>query len=200
MLWVGWFGFNAGSALSAGSSAGMAMTVTHISAATASLVWVVIEWKNFGKPSLVGIVTGMVAGLATITPASGFVGPLGGLCIGLAGGGVCYLAVNIVKQRFNLDDSLDVFAVHGVGGVLGTLMVAVFALPSLGGVGLAEGVSVGSQLGVQATGVIAVLVWSVIASFIILKITAAVTGLRADDDEITEGMDLAYHGEQDYNF
>jgi Amt family ammonium transporter len=199
-LWVGWFGFNAGSALSAGGGAGMAMTVTHISAATASLVWVVIEWRSFGKPSLVGIVTGMVAGLATITPASGFVGPIGGLCIGLAGGIVCYLAVNVVKNRFNLDDSLDVFAVHGVGGILGTLLAAVFCVAGLGGAGLPEGASVGSQLGVQATGIVATVVWSAIASFIILKITNAVTKLRASDDEITEGMDLAYHGEQDYNF
>ncbi|MBT6095167.1 MAG: ammonium transporter [Rhodospirillaceae bacterium] len=200
MLWVGWFGFNAGSALSAGGGAGMAMTVTHISAATASLVWVVIEWKNFGKPSLVGIVTGMVAGLATITPASGFVGPIGGFCIGLAGGIVCYYAVNIVKQRFRIDDSLDVFAVHGVGGILGTLLVVIFALPSLGGAGLPEGASVGSQLGVQATGIITIVAWSAIASIVILKITATMTALRASDDEITEGMDLAYHGEQDYNF
>jgi Amt family ammonium transporter len=200
MLWVGWYGFNAGSALSAGGGAGMAMTVTHISAATASLVWVVIEWKNFGRPSLVGIVTGMVAGLATITPASGFVGPIGGFCIGLAGGLVCYKAVNLIKIRFGLDDSLDVFAVHGVGGILGTLLAAVFVLPSLGGAGLAEGASVGSQLGVQAIGIVATVVWSAIATFVLLKLTAAVTRLRASDDEITEGMDLAYHGERDYNF
>ena len=200
MLWVGWYGFNAGSALSAGGSAGMAMTVTHISAATASLVWVVIEWKNFGRPSLVGIVTGMVAGLATITPASGFVGPIGGLCIGLAGGLVCYKAVNLIKVTLNLDDSLDVFAVHGVGGILGTLLAAVFVLPSLGGAGLAEGATVGSQLGVQAIGIVATVLWSGIASFVLLKLTAAVTRLRASDDEITEGMDLAYHGERDYNF
>lgn len=200
MLWVGWFGFNAGSALSAGTSAGMAMTVTHISAATASLVWVVIEWRNFGKPSLVGIVTGMVAGLATITPASGFVGPIGGLCIGLAGGVVCYVAVNIIKSKLNIDDSLDVFAVHGVGGILGTLLAAVFCIPALGGVGLPEGATMGSQLGVQATGVIATVAWSAIATFVILKVTSAMTALRASDDEITEGMDLAYHGEQDYNF
>lgn len=178
----------------------MAMTVTHISAATASLVWVVIEWKNFGRPSLVGIVTGMVAGLATITPASGFVGPIGGLCIGLAGGLVCYKAVNLIKVTLNLDDSLDVFAVHGVGGILGTLLAAVFVLPSLGGAGLAEGATVGSQLGVQAIGIVATVLWSGIASFVLLKLTAAVTRLRASDDEITEGMDLAYHGERDYNF
>ena len=200
MLWVGWFGFNAGSALAANGSAGMAMAVTHISAATASLVWVVIEWKNFGKPSLVGVVTGMVAGLATITPASGFVGPLGGLCIGLAGGIICYLAVNLVKQRFNIDDSLDVFAVHGVGGILGTLLAAVFAIPVLGGAGLAEGVSLSSQISVQAIGIIAVVVWAAVITFVVLKVTNAITTLRASEDEITEGMDLAYHGEQDYNY
>ena len=200
MLWVGWFGFNAGSALAADGSAGMAMTVTHISAATASLVWVIIEWRNFGKPSLVGVVTGMVAGLAAITPASGFVGPLGGLCIGLAGGIICYLAVNVIKQRLNIDDSLDVFAVHGVGGILGTLLAAVFALPVLGGVGLADGVSLSSQISIQAIGIIAVVVWTAIISVVILKITNAVTTIRATEDEITEGMDLAYHGEQDYNY
>ena len=200
MLWVGWFGFNAGSALAANGSAGMAMTVTHISAATASLVWVIIEWKKFGKPSLVGVVTGMVAGLATITPASGFVGPLGGLCIGLAGGIICYLAVNVVKQRFNIDDSLDVFAVHGVGGILGTLLAAVFAIPILGGAGLAEGVSLSSQISVQAVGIIAVVVWAAVISLVVLKVTNAITPLRATEDEITEGMDLAYHGEQDYNY
>ena len=200
MLWVGWFGFNAGSALAANGSAGMAMTVTHISAATASLVWVIIEWKKFGKPSLVGVVTGMVAGLATITPASGFVGPLGGLCIGLAGGIICYLAVNVVKQRFSIDDSLDVFAVHGVGGILGTLLAAVFAIPILGGAGLAEGVSLSSQISVQAVGIIAVVVWAAVISLVVLKVTNAITPLRATEDEITEGMDLAYHGEQDYNY
>jgi Amt family ammonium transporter len=200
MLWVGWYGFNAGSALAAGGGAGMAMTVTHISAATASLVWVAMEWRNFGKPSLVGIVTGMVAGLATITPASGFVGPVGGLCIGLAGGLVCYKAVTVVKHALGLDDSLDVFAVHGVGGILGTLLAAVFALPSLGGAGLAKDVTALSQLGVQATGVIATVAWSAVATYVLLKLTAAVTRLRASDDEITEGLDLAYHGERDYNF
>jgi len=199
MLWVGWFGFNAGSALAADASAGMAMTVTHVSAATASLVWVVIEWAKFGKPSLVGIVTGMVAGLATITPASGFVGPLGGLAIGLAGGFICYFAVGLVKNRFNIDDSLDVFAVHGVGGITGTILAAVFAIEGLGGPGLAEGVSVGGQLGVQVTGVVAVVAWSAVATWVIVKITGMVTGLRVTDDQITEGLDLAQHGERGYS-
>jgi Amt family ammonium transporter len=198
MLWVGWFGFNAGSALAADTSAGMAMLVTHISAATASLVWVAIEWMKFGKPSLVGVITGMVAGLATITPASGFVGPIGGLCIGLAGGVVCYWAVGLVKSLWNIDDSLDVFAVHGVGGMMGTMLTAVFAVTALGGGGLAEGVGVGGQLVTQGTGVVATFVWSAVATFVIVKVTAAVVGLRASDDEITEGLDVSAHGESGY--
>lgn len=199
MLWVGWFGFNAGSALAADGSAGMAMTVTHISAATASLVWVLIEWKKFGKPSVVGIVTGMVAGLATITPASGFVGPIGGLCIGLLGGFVCYWAVGFVKETLGIDDSLDVFAVHGVGGILGTLAAAVFVTDGLGGAGLADGMTVGSQLGVQATGVIATVVWSAVATAVIVFVVKAICGLRVEDDEMEMGLDLSYHGERDYN-
>ena len=199
MLWVGWFGFNAGSALAADGGAGMAMAVTHISAATGSLVWVFIEWKKFGKPSLVGIVTGMVAGLATITPASGFVGPIGGLCIGLLGGFVCYWAVGLVKEKLGIDDSLDVFAVHGVGGILGTLAAAVFVTDGLGGAGLADGMTVGTQLGVQATGVVATVVWSAVATAVIVFVVRAICGLRADDDEMEVGLDLSYHGERDYN-
>ncbi len=199
MLWVGWFGFNAGSALAADGSAGMAMLVTHISAATASLVWVVIEWSKFGKPSLVGIVTGMVAGLATITPASGFVGPVGGLVIGLAGGFVCYYAVGIVKSRFKVDDSLDVFAVHGVGGILGILLVSFFASSSLGGLGLPEGVGIGEQFGTQAMGVIITVAWSALASAAIVLAVRALVGLRVERDEETEGLDLTAHGERSYN-
>ena len=199
MLWVGWFGFNAGSALAADTSAGMAMLVTHISAATASLVWVVIEWIKFGKPSLVGVITGMVAGLATITPASGFVGPLGGLCIGLAGGLVCYWGVGLVKSRWKIDDSLDVFAVHGIGGMLGTMLTAVFAIPVLGGGGLAEGVGLGGQLVTQGTGVVATVVWSAVATFVIVKVTSAVVGLRVSDDDITQGLDVSAHGESGYS-
>ena len=199
MLWVGWFGFNAGSALAADGNAGMAMTVTHISAATASMVWVVIEWIKFGKPSLIGIVTGMVAGLATITPASGFVGPVGGLCIGLAGGIICYYAVNFIKNKLNIDDSLDVFAVHGVGGITGTLLAAVFGAASFGGVGLADGVTMGNQLGVQALGVVATVLWTAVFSWLILLLTKAVCGLRVSEDQITEGLDLAGHGERGYS-
>lgn len=199
MLWVGWFGFNAGSALAANGDAGMAMAVTHISAATASLVWLTIEWVKFGKPSLVGIVTGMVAGLATITPASGFVGPIGALIIGFGGGFVCYYAVSLVKHRFKIDDSLDVFAVHGVGGALGTLLVAFLIDTSFGGAGLGEGMTMGSQFGVQVTGLVAVLAWSLVASFVLVKIVQATVGLRVSDDEELEGLDVTSHGETGYN-
>jgi Amt family ammonium transporter len=200
MLWVGWFGFNAGSALAAGADAGMAMLVTHLSAAVASLVWMSIEWVKFGKPSMVGLVTGTIAGLATITPASGFVGPVGGICLGLAGGFLCYFAVDMVKSRLKLDDSLDVLAVHGVGGATGTLLAAVFASTALGGAGFAEGVSMGSQFGVQVMGVTAAIVWSAVVSLIIIKVTQAVCGLRVSDDQAIEGLDFTSHGEKGYHF
>ncbi|MCH8240395.1 MAG: ammonium transporter [Proteobacteria bacterium] len=199
MLWVGWFGFNAGSALSAGTDASMAMLVTHLSAATASLVWLGIEWVKYGKPSLVGLVTGTIAGLATITPASGFVGPAGGIALGLAGGFACYYAVDVVKSRCNLDDSLDVMAVHGVGGATGTLLAAIFAATALGGVGYGEGVTMASQFGVQAIGVVATIVWAALASLIILKAVKAVCGLRVSEDDTTEGLDFTSHGEKGYH-
>ncbi len=199
MLWVGWFGFNAGSALASGADAGMAMLVTHLSAATASLVWLAIEWKRFGKPSVVGIVTGTIAGLATITPASGFVGPVGGVILGLAGGILCYYAVDIVKRKYLIDDSLDVMAVHGVGGATGTILTALFALSVFGGVGLAEGRSFGGQLVVQLTGIVAVLAWSLAATFVIVKITQALVGLRISEDDEVQGLDLTAHGEAGYN-
>ena len=161
MLWVGWYGFNAGSALAADGNAGAAMAATHLSAATAGLVWAFLEWRKFGRPSMVGLVTGVIAGLATITPASGFVGPLGGLALGAAGSFVCFLAVDLIKHRIQIDDSLDVFAVHGVGGVLGTLLAAVFASTALGGAGYAEGMGMGGQFGVQALGVAATVACSV---------------------------------------
>ena len=198
MLWVGWYGFNAGSALAADANAGMALTVTHISAATASLVWMAIEWFKFGKPSLVGIVTGMVAGLASITPASGFVGPLGGLCIGLAGGLACYLAVGVVKQRLGIDDSLDVFAVHGVGGILGTLLTAVFAAPALGGVGFADESGMAGQFTAQVVGVVATVVWSGVVSFVLVLVTKGLVGLRVSEEAITQGLDQTAHGESGY--
>jgi ammonium transporter, Amt family len=199
MLWVGWFGFNAGSALKAGGDAGMAMTVTHISAATAALVWLAIESVKFGKPSVVGIVTGAVAGLATITPASGFVGPVGALIIGLAGGTVCYVMVLVVKQRLRIDDSLDVFAVHGVGGAIGVLLTAIFVDAAFGGAGVAEGRSVVGQLAIQTTGVVAVLIWSLVLSFVIAKGVQALTGLRVGSDTEEQGLDLRLHGERGYN-
>ena len=198
MLWVGWFGFNAGSALAANGSAGMAMLVTQISAATASLVWMAIEWAKYGRPTLVGTITGTIAGLATITPASGFVGPVGGLVIGAAAGTVCFYMVNVVKTRFKIDDSLDVLAVHGIGGGTGILMVSVFAATEYGGLGLAEGMTIGSQFTVQAVGFIATLVWSAVVSYIIIKVVAAVVGLSVGEDEELEGLDITVHGEKGY--
>lgn len=199
MLWVGWYGFNAGSALAADGNAGMAMLVTHISASAASLTWMVIEWVKFGKPSLVGIVTGMVAGLATITPASGFVGPVGGFVYGVVAGGVCYWAVSFMKQTLKIDDSLDVFAVHGVGGMMGILLVSVFADTAFGGLGLAEGMTIGKQFGVQLVGTVATVVWSAIVTIIIVKVVSMVTPLRASPEAETEGLDLFEHGEQERN-
>ena len=199
MLWVGWFGFNAGSALAADGNAGMAMLVTHISAAAGSLAWVACEWLKHGKPSVLGIVTGMVAGLGTITPASGFVGPLGGLLIGIAAGVVCYFATQYIKRGLKIDDSLDVFPVHGVGGILGTMLAAVFFAGSLGGPAEA-GYVMGPQLLVQATGVIATILWCGIISFVLLKILDAVIGLRVTPDEETEGLDLVSHDERGYSF
>jgi Amt family ammonium transporter len=199
MLWVGWFGFNAGSALTAGADAGMAMTVTHISAATATLVWIIIEWSKFGKPSVVGAVTGAIAGLASITPASGYVGPLGALGIGIVGGAVCYFMVGVVKRRFKIDDSLDVFAVHGIGGATGIVLTAVFMDAALGGIGFGEGKSMIGQLAIQLTGIVAVLLWSLLLSFIIAKVVHAVTGLRVSAETEEQGLDLRLHGERGYN-
>ena len=199
MLWVGWFGFNAGSALSAGADAAMAMLVTHVSAATATLVWIVIERLRFGKPSLVGAVTGTIAGLATITPASGYVGPIGGLACGLAGGAVCYFAVDLIRNRMKIDDSLDVMAVHGVGGAIGTLLTAFLMSDALGGVGYDEGVTAGSQFLVQATGVIVTAAYCAVASIVIVMMVNAVTGLRVSQDQEREGLDFASHGETGYN-
>jgi Amt family ammonium transporter len=202
MLWVGWFGFNAGSALAADGAAGMAMLVTHTGAAAGSLGWMLREWIRFGKPSVLGIVTGMVAGLGTITPASGYVGPGGALVIGLLAGLVCFSATQAIKQKFKIDDSLDVFPVHGVGGIIGLLLTAVFASSGLGvfsGLGLAEGASIGSQFGVQALGAVATLAWCAVATWVILKIVDALTGLRVSPDEETEGLDIVLHDETGYN-
>ena len=198
MLWVGWFGFNGGSALGANGGAGMALLVTHLAAATASLVWMGVEWVRFGRPSLVGIVTGMVAGLATVTPASGFIGVPGGLILGLAGGFGCYFAVDMIRGRLKIDDSLDVFAVHGVGGIIGSLLVAFLALPSFGGLGLADGVTAGAQFAVQFKSVAITVVWTLVVSAIILMIARAAVGLRVDEQVEVDGLDLAEHGERGY--
>ena len=198
LLWVGWFGFNAGSAVAADQNAAMAMIATHLSAATASLVWLVIEKLRFGKPSLVGLVTGTIAGLATITPASGSVGPLGGIVLGLAGGIICYLAVDLIKLRLRVDDSLDVLAVHGVGGATGTLLVPFLAAFGYGGAGLADGVTIASQFMTQLTGVVAVAIYSAVATAIIVLVTRAIIGLRVSDEEEIEGLDFTYHGETGY--
>lgn len=198
MLWVGWFGFNAGSALTSDGRAGMAMLVTHIGAAAGSLTWMFIEWKRFGKPSVLGIVTGMVAGLGTITPASGFVGPFGALVIGVAAGFVCFYATQYVKRTLKIDDSLDVFPVHGVGGVTGSLLTGVFAASSLGGLGLPEGVSILNQVGVQALAVIVTAAWSALFSYLILKGLDKWIGLRVTPDEEVEGLDTVLHEETGY--
>ncbi len=199
MLWVGWFGFNAGSALAADGTAGMAMLVTHLGAATGSLTWMVCEWLRHGKPSVLGIVTGMVAGLGTITPASGFVGPLGGVIIGGTAGVVCFFATQLVKRRFYIDDSLDVFPVHGIGGIIGTLLTGVFAATALGGLGLAEGVSIAGQLTYQLVGVVATIVWCGVLTLLIFKIIDATIGLRVTREQETEGLDLVLHDETGYN-
>lgn len=196
MLWVGWFGFNAGSALAAGTSAGMAMVVTHISAAAGSLAWMACEWIRYGKPSVLGIVTGMVAGLGTITPASGFVGPVGGLIIGISAGVICYFATQFMKRALKIDDSLDVFPVHGVGGMLGTLLTAVFAAESLGGLGLETSIS--AQLATQFTGVIATVVWCGAITLLILFLIDKVLGIRVTQDQETEGLDVTQHNERGY--
>ena len=198
MLWVGWFGFNGGSALGANGAAGMAILVTHISAALGALTWMVIEWAKYGKPSSVGIVTGMVAGLASITPASGFVGPLGAIIIGIAGGAICQWITTLMKQSLKIDDSLDVFAVHGVGGIIGTLLVAFLATPTFGGLGLADGMTAGGQFGVQVIGLVAVGVWTAILTYIIIKVVGLLVGLRVSEEVEIEGLDIRVHGERGY--
>lgn len=203
MLWVGWFGFNAGSALAANGDATMAMLVTHISAAAGSLSWMVVEWIKFRKPSVLGIVTGMVAGLGTITPASGYVGPAGALLIGLTAGVVCFYATQIIKRKFVIDDSLDVFPVHGVGGILGTLLAGIFASTELGifsGRGFAEGVSsIAEQLSIQALGVVATLVYTLVLTFLLIKVTGVLTnGIRVTREQEIEGLDIVMHEESGY--
>ena len=203
MLWVGWFGFNAGSAVAADNSAAMAMLVTHMSAACGSLAWMTMEWVRHGKPSVLGMVTGMVAGLGTITPASGSVGPAAAVVIGLSAGVICYYATNYLKQVLKIDDSLDVFPVHGVGGILGTLLAGIFCSTQLGifsGNGFSDGIdSIGGQLLVQATGVVATFAYTLVATFIILKLVDMMVGLRVDSDDEIQGLDLVLHDERGYD-
>ncbi len=198
MLWVGWFGFNAGSAVAANESAGMAMLVTQIATATAALGWMFMEWISHGKPSVLGIATGAVAGLVAITPASGTAGPLGALAIGAAAGIVCFITSTKMKRMLGYDDSLDVFGVHAVGGIIGAILTGLFADASLGGAGLAEGMTIASQLWVQSKGVLLTIVYTAVMSFIILKVVDLVIGLRVTDEQETVGLDLALHDERGY--
>ena len=203
MLWVGWFGFNAGSAVAADSSAAMAMLVTHLSAACGSLAWMTMEWLRHGKPSVLGIVTGMVAGLGTITPASGSVGPAGAVVIGLSAGVICYFATITLKNRLNIDDSLDVFPVHGVGGMLGLFMAGIFCSPALGifsGNGFSDGVStIGGQLGIQLTGIAVTFVYTAIVSWVLLRAVNAIVSVRVDQEDETAGLDIVLHDERGYD-
>lgn len=204
MLWVGWFGFNGGSALAANGDAGMAMLVTHIAAAAGALTWMFIEWMRYGKPSALGTVTGMVAGLGTITGASGFVGPAGALIIGILAGGVCFSATTWLKTVMKIDDSLDVFPVHGVGGILGTLLAGIFSATSLGlfsGFGFAEGItSIAGQMKVQLIGVLATVAYTAIVSYVILKVVSLMTqGLRVTDEQEIQGLDIHMHEERGYD-
>ena len=198
MLWVGWFGFNAGSALAADQSAGMAMLVTHIGAASGSLAWMFREWSRSGKPSVLGIVTGMVAGLGTITPASGFVGPMGALVIGTLAGLICYEATQYIKNKINIDDSLDVFPVHGVGGILGTLLTAIFASSQFGGLGMENSIS--DQFLIQLFGVVFTIIWCTIFTIVAIKVAEIFTGnLRVTNEDEETGVDISSHGESSYN-
>ena len=202
MLWVGWFGFNGGSALAANGDAAMAMLVTHISAAAGAITWMFYEWVKFGKPTALGTVTGMIAGLGTITPASGFVGPAGALVIGILAGIVCFNAVILIKQKWKIDDSLDVFPVHGVGGILGTILAGIFASSELGlfsGQGLAEGMTIASQLNIQLIGVASTFAYTAVATYIILKVVDRITGLRVSAEEEQQGLDIVSHEERGYD-
>jgi Amt family ammonium transporter len=199
MLWVGWFGFNGGSALAADATAASAILATQFAASTAALTWIAIEWLRIGKPTSVGLVTGAVAGLATVTPASGFVGPMGGMIIGIAGGAFCCFATSLVKQHLRFDDSLDVFAVHGVGGMLGSILVAIFVSRDLGGVGYGAGMDMSKQLVTQVVAVAAAAAWSGGATFVLVKLLSVVTGLRVTAEEEEDGLDFSTHGESAYD-
>jgi Amt family ammonium transporter len=198
MLWVGWFGFNAGSALAADGAAGMAMLVTQVATASAALAWMVVEWIKHGKPSVLGIATGAVGGLVAITPASGSVGPLGAIAIGAVSGVACFWGATVLKHKLGVDDSLDAFGVHGLGGIVGAVLTGVFAAESLGGHGLAEGMTIGRQVWAQIVGVLFTVVYCGVLSFVILKVVDGVIGLRVADDEEDRGLDISLHNEQGY--
>lgn len=198
ILWVGWHGFSAGSALMANGAAGIAMLSTHMSAAAGSLAWMCIEWLRFGKPSGLGLITGMVAGLGMIAPSAGFITPLAGLVIGLIAGSLCFYSLHWIKRRYAIDDTLDVFAIHGIGGIVGSMLTAVFAAEALGGIGtIADSIS--DQLLTQAIGVLAVLTWSGLISYGILLLLKHTLGIRVDLGDESEGLDLSHHNEQGYN-
>ena len=200
LLWVGWFGFNGGSALTASGGAASAIINTHVAASTAALVWLAIERITFGKPTTVGFATGAIAGLATITPAAGFVGPGAAIAIGAAAAVVCYWAIQLVKNRLKIDDSLDVFAVHGVGGMLGSLLLPLFMTPALGGAGYAEGMGMGSMLGAQALGVVVVAAWSAAATAATALGVSLLLPMRVSEDDERQGLDIASHGERGWEF
>ena len=201
MLWIGWFGFNAGSALAANTTAGMAMLVTHLATAAAALTWMGCEWALHKKPSVLGIASGAIAGLVAITPAAGTCGPLGSIVIGAAAGSICFLATSRLKRKLGYDDSLDAFGVHGVGGMVGALLTGVFAAPVLGGAGLSDGIdSIGAQLGRQFVGVVVTFVYSGVVSFAVLKVIEATLGLRVSAEEESDGLDLSLHDERGYNW
>ena len=197
MLWIGWFGFNAGSAAAANGTAGMAMLVTQIATAAAALGWMFAEWIGHGKPSALGIASGVVAGLVAITPAAGTVGPMGALVIGLASGVICYFCATTLKRRLGYDDSLDAFGVHGIGGIIGAILTGVFAAPALGGFGTVT--DIGMQVWIQAKGVIFTVVYTAIVTYVILKVLDVVMGLRVNEEEESVGLDLAQHNERGYN-
>ncbi|MCY1417514.1 Ammonia channel [compost metagenome] len=197
MLWIGWFGFNAGSAVAANGTAGMAMLVTQIATAAAALGWMFAEWLTHGKPSALGIASGVVAGLVAITPAAGTVGPMGALIIGLVAGVICYFCATSLKRKLRYDDSLDAFGVHGIGGIVGALLTGIFAAPALGGFGAVE--DIGAQFFIQLKGVVVTVVYTGVVTFVILKVLDVVMGLRVNEEEETVGLDLAQHNERGYN-
>jgi Amt family ammonium transporter len=208
LLWVGWFGFNAGSSLEAGGTAALALVNTLLATAAATLSWSMGEWMGKGKPSMLGAASGAVAGLVAITPAAGFVGPMGGLVIGLLAGIICLWGVNGLKRMLGADDSLDVFGVHGVGGILGALLTGVFAAPSLGGTGIYDYVanavapeySIAGQVWIQFQGVITTVIWSGVVAFVVFKLVDLIVGLRVAEDEEREGLDISSHGESAYHY